>query len=399
MTTPSVKPVAGDDHYSFFEDQAIGGNVLANDVAGSNGALYLRSFENSDVLAKVANQVTDIVGQYGTFHMKANGDWTYTLSDAAKVNFFAGMTLHESVQYKISDGAGHTDAGIFTLDIQGVTTKPIAVDDTYTFGENDAIGGNVLSNDTPGETGQLILRSVTGTNIAANPAQTTDVSGTYGTFHFHPDGSFTYDLDPTVKAGLNDGQSLTETLQYQVDDGQGHAAPGTINLTINGATDPGVHPTDVVMTFEDVGSGNPVPAGYHGFTLAAAGNSPYGVLALNENQGDAFTGLPAVSQENKGNGYVGFLTQENVPMTMVRTDHSTFDFNGGYFAGASIDYEQITISGWKDGTEMYSQTLTLNALTATHMTVDWHDIDEVRIDDTQSGRGHEIVFDDLEFHV
>ena len=252
MTTP-VKPVAGDDHYTFYENQVIGGNMLTNDIVGANGQIYLRDFEGWDVLAKKPGQITDITGTYGTFHLQSDGTWSYTLSDAAKVNFFAGMTYHESVQYKVSDGAGHTDVAIFKLDILGVTTKPVAVDDNYTFGENDAIHGNVLDNDIPGETGQLYLRSVTGTDIAAKqgPGQTTDVAGTYGTFHFHPDGSFTYDLDPGVKASLDTGQTITETLKYyKISDGLGHTDVGIITLDINGVTDK-PHAVDDNYTFNE----------------------------------------------------------------------------------------------------------------------------------------------------
>ena len=249
----SVKPVAGDDHYTFDSNQTITGNVLSNDMAGANGALYLRDFDGQTVLAKQPGQVTDIAGQYGTFHVKADGSFTYTLSDSVKASLLVGQTLHESFQYKISDGLGHTDAGIFSIDINGTATKPHAVDDHYTFSENDAIGGNVLDNDTPGSNGMLYLRSVTGTDIAAKqgPGQTTDVAGTYGTFHFHPDGSFTYDLDPGVKASLDTGQTITETLKYyKISDGLGHTDVGIITLDINGVTDK-PHAVDDNYTFNE----------------------------------------------------------------------------------------------------------------------------------------------------
>ena len=400
MTTPSVKPVAGDDHYTFSEDQVIGGNVLANDTPGSNGALYLRSFDGSDVLAKHANQVTDIAGTYGTFHMMADGTWTYTLSDAAKVNFFAGMTYHESVQYKISDGAGHTDAGIFTLDIQGVTVKPHAVDDNYTFGENDAIHGNVLDNDIPGETGQLFLRSVTGTDIGAKqgPGQVTDVAGTYGTFHFHADGSFTYDLDPGVKATLNDGQSVTEKLQYyKISDGAGHTDVGTITLTVNGASDPVAPAANLTLNFEDIANadafnGASIPDDYHGFHFTA-GDGSESVVAVSTVPS---SGYAAVSQE--GNGNVTFNPYGAVPITIEKTDHSDFDFLGGYFASAWNSSQTVTITGWHNGAQVYSDTEVLSKAAATHLVLDWHDIDQIQISSV-GGQFNQITFDDLQFHV
>ena len=236
----SVKPVAGDDNYAFDADQVISGNMLSNDMAGANGQLYLRDFGGQDVLGKQASQVTNIAGTYGTFHLMPDGSFTYTLNDAVKAGLYAGTTLHESVQYKVSDGKGHTDVAIFNLDINGTATRPHAVDDHYTFNENDAISGNVLDNDIPNETGQLYLRSVTGTDIGAKhgAGEVTDVSGQYGTFHFHSDGSFTYDLDPGVAAGLNTGQMVEEKLQYyKISDGKGHTDVGVITLDINGVTD------------------------------------------------------------------------------------------------------------------------------------------------------------------
>ena len=393
MTT-SVKPVAGDDHYTFTEAQLIGGNMLSNDIAGANGKLYLRDFDGDDVLAKIAGQVTDITGQYGTFHLQADGTWTYTLSDAAKVGFYAGMTLTETMQYKISDGAGHTDVGIFTLDIQGVTTKPVAVDDSFTFGENDAIGGNVLSNDIVGETGQLILRSVTGTDIGAKQGAVTDVSGTYGTFHFHADGSFTYDLDPTVKASLNYGQSVTEKLQYYtVSDGAGHTDAATITLTVNGLSDPATHTTAVTLTFNDVaivpglGRGG-VSSDYHGFSLTENNLT----LPVSDGSHNLGSGIYAASQ----GGNVAFNPTVGVPVDIQKTDHSTFDFNGGYFAMLTTPSEAVTFTGWHNGVQVYSDTVSLTSYTATHLTLDWQNIDDLQI---TSANGDQIAFDNLQFHV
>ncbi|MBB4526635.1 VCBS repeat-containing protein [Rhizobium leguminosarum] len=60
--------------------------------------------------------VTDIVGDHGVFHVKPNGEFTYTLTE----DLAAGQNVTETVQYyKISDGEGHTDAGVLTLNITG----------------------------------------------------------------------------------------------------------------------------------------------------------------------------------------------------------------------------------------------------------------------------------------
>ncbi|MGV4794721.1 Ig-like domain-containing protein [Rhizobium sp. F40D2] len=223
---------ATDDTATFLETDAISGNLLSND-SSDNGHLFLRAFDQQSVGAKQGNsQVTEIQGDYGTFFVKPDGSYTYVLSDAAKVNFTNGELLQEKVSYKISDGSGHTDVGLFTLNIQGVTqVKPIAVDDHYSFNEGSPISGNALDNDIAGDNGHLFLRQFAGTNVNGNPSATTDVAGTYGTFHVKADGSFTYDL----AADIAPGDHVTETIQYyKISDGEGHTDAGVLTLNITG---------------------------------------------------------------------------------------------------------------------------------------------------------------------
>ncbi|MBB2716580.1 UNVERIFIED_ORG: autoaggregation protein RapA/B/C [Rhizobium etli] len=154
------------------------------------------------------------------------------LSDAAKIGFANGELLQEKVSYKISDGAGHTDMGLFTLNIQGVTqVKPVAVDDHYSFSEGDLISGNALANDIPGDNGQLFLRQFDGTNVNGNSGAITDILGTYGTFHVKANGEFTYELTQDIAPG----DHVTETVQYyKISDGQGHTDAGILTLNITG---------------------------------------------------------------------------------------------------------------------------------------------------------------------
>ncbi|MBB3918324.1 Ig-like domain-containing protein [Rhizobium fabae] len=250
--TELANPVAVDDVGSASENDVISGNLLANDLAGASGHMFLNFFDGERVLAKTAGQVSDIRGEHGTFHVRADGSYSYTLNEASKAGFLQGMTLTETIGYKISDGAGHTDVGHFKLDVHGVTSPPVAVDDSFSFHEGSEMARNVLANDHAGEVDTLFLRSVNGTNISAGQGQTTDVAGQFGTFHFSANGSFTYDLDPAVKAGLNDGEHVTEKLQYKVSDGAGHADAGVITLTVDGATDGKSVNTDHVEAQADV---------------------------------------------------------------------------------------------------------------------------------------------------
>jgi len=225
---------ATDDSATFKETDVISGNLLAND-SSDNGKLFLRAFDQQAVGAKQGNsQITEIKGDYGTFFVKPDGSYTYVLSDAAKIGFINGQSLQEKVTYKISDGDGHTDVGVFTLNIQGVTqVKPIAVDDHFSFTEGDAIGGNVLDNDIAGDNGKLFLRQFDGTNVSAKSGldAVTDITGEHGVFHVKPNGEFTYTLTDDLHAGEN----VTETIQYyKISDGDGHTDVGVLTLNIAG---------------------------------------------------------------------------------------------------------------------------------------------------------------------
>ncbi|MBX4936087.1 Ig-like domain-containing protein [Rhizobium binae] len=230
---------ATDDSVTFQETDVISGNLLSND-SSDNGHLFLRAFDQQSVGAKQAGQITEIQGDYGTFYVKADGSYTYVLSDAAKIGFSNGELLQEKVSYKISDGAGHTDVGLFTLNIQGVTQiKPVAVDDTYDFTEGQPIGGNVLDNDIAGDNGKMFLRQFLSTKVDAAADAVTDVAGTYGTFHVKSDGTFTYDLTADLDAGV----TYTEVLRYyKISDGEGHTDTAKVTLNILG-TD--AHPDGV----------------------------------------------------------------------------------------------------------------------------------------------------------
>ncbi|AJC83848.1 VCBS repeat-containing protein (plasmid) [Rhizobium etli bv. phaseoli str. IE4803] len=231
---------ATDDSATFQETDVISGNLLSND-SSDNGHLFLRAFDGASVGAKSGmSQITEIQGEYGTFFVKPDGSYTYVLSDAAKIGFSNGELLQEKVSYKISDGSGHTDMGLFTLNIQGVTQiKPVAVDDTYDFTEGQPIGGNVLDNDIAGDNGKMFLRQFLSTKVDAAADAVTDVAGTYGTFHVKSDGTFTYDLTADLDAGV----TYTEVLRYyKISDGEGNTDTALVTLNIIG-TD--AHPDGV----------------------------------------------------------------------------------------------------------------------------------------------------------
>lgn len=361
-----TKPVAEDDFASFFVGDVIGGNLLSNDAAGSNGNKFLRAFDGESVDGKKAAAVTTIEGTYGTFYVKPDGSYTYEVHDSFKAELLAGQNLVENVSYKISDGAGNTDVGRLTLEIKGQSQKPVAVDDDFSFSESSAIGGNVLANDLPGENGQVYLRSVAGSHIDAKGSADpiTDVAGAYGTFHFKPDGTFTYDLNPEVKASLGEGENVTETLRYyKISDGAGNTDVGVIKLTINGegvttTNTPPVALADAINVSEDGTTGvpasvllaNDIDADGDGLIIQSInGSGSNGTVSLVDGDvrytaGAAYQYLQAGETANDSFSYTvsdgkGGTSTANVTVTVLgANDGPTASDDSGFVkAGSSID--------------------------------------------------------------
>ena len=134
MWDPS-DPIAIDDYTFSATGDAVTGNMLSNDYGFflTPDLLHLTSFGGAKVGAKTPGQVTTVQGTYGTFTLKADGSYTYQLSDQYKNTDLTHNPLTEKIQYKVSDGYGHTDTGTFTLDVGAMTHQPQPHDVTVTF--------------------------------------------------------------------------------------------------------------------------------------------------------------------------------------------------------------------------------------------------------------------------
>lgn len=122
----NAKPTANDDLFISFEHDPISGNLLSNDSDPEGATLYLRSFDGVRVDAKHGlTQETIIRGDYGTFTVRPDGHFTYELDYTLDVvkNLRAHEQLIEKISYKISDGTGGTDVGVFTQAIDGVNEE------------------------------------------------------------------------------------------------------------------------------------------------------------------------------------------------------------------------------------------------------------------------------------
>jgi VCBS repeat-containing protein len=221
-------PIAVDDSYVTDEDSAVAGSVLLNDSDADGDPLSV------SLLNGPAN---------GTLTLSADGAFTYTPA--------GNFTGTDSFTYEVSDGNGGTATATAAITVNAINDPPVALDDTFTTDEGNAVSGSVLANDSDLD-GDILTAA-----LIRGPAN--------GTLTFNADGTFTY----TPNANF-DG---TDGFTYEVSDGQGGTATATAAITVNPVNDPPVANDDVATTTEDAPVGGNVLANdtdADGDTLSAA---------------------------------------------------------------------------------------------------------------------------------
>ncbi len=161
-------PVAFDDTASTKEDEAVSISVLSNDADVDNSNLSL-------VAANISaqNGRTSISGQQMVYSPSLNFEGT------------------DSFTYSVSDGS-LSDTASVTVTVQAVNDGPVAIDDTASTNEDEAVSISVLSNDVDIEDDSL---SLVAANISAQNGRTS-ISGQQMVYspslNFEGTDSFTY---------------------------------------------------------------------------------------------------------------------------------------------------------------------------------------------------------------
>ena len=205
VTAVNDAPVAVNDTATTAEDTAVDIDVVANDTDIEGDTLSVTAVTTpSNGTAVVAEGSSTTV--------------TYTPD--------ASFTGTDSFDYTVSDGTD-TDTGTVTVTVNAV---PVAVDDTATTAEDNAVDINVATNDTDADGATLSVTAVTtpssGTAVVAEGSSTT----------------VTY----TPNANFNG----TDSFDYTVSDGT-HTDTGTVTVTVTTAEDTAVD-IDVVANDTDI---------------------------------------------------------------------------------------------------------------------------------------------------
>ncbi|WP_340529719.1 VCBS domain-containing protein, partial [Cupriavidus necator] len=209
---------------------------------------FQRGADRLDLRPVLGNSGFEWGGRQPTAHgawFQQSGGNTYVYADVDGNPATAEMVirldgLHELTR---SDFAGYENHA------------PTAMADTHAIGEDNSpnpITGNVLSNDSDVDAGNVLAVANAGTYV-----------GHYGTLTINADGSYSYKLDngnAEVQA-LRQGEHVQDTFSYNVTDGQAGAA-SSLSVRVNGANDGA---TIAASAGEDTsvteagGTGNAVP--------------------------------------------------------------------------------------------------------------------------------------------
>jgi hypothetical protein len=232
-------PVANNDTGAVNNNATLtGSSVLANDTDADNDPLT----------------VDQVNGSGGTFPLtvtlpsgatlKMNSDGTYFYDPTTSTSLQAiprTKTAPDSFTYEANDGHGGTSTATVNITVTGVINHPpVANPDTYSANNNAVLtvtpaSSGVLANDTDLDNDPLTVDKLQGGSAL------TGTSAKGAAVTINPDGTFTYDA--TGAAALHPpqlaiGNSTPDTFTYEVSDGQGGLATGTVTVNVTAVDTP-----------------------------------------------------------------------------------------------------------------------------------------------------------------
>ncbi|MCF6386576.1 Ig-like domain-containing protein [Mycobacterium sp. MBM] len=199
-------PVTAGDTFTTDEDTVLTGNVLTNDSDTDGDTL------TATLVDGPAN---------GTLTLNTDGTFTYTPD--------ADFNGTDSFTYTAGDGTATSAVQTVSITVSPVNDTPATVGDSFTTNEDNALTGNVLTNDSDTDGDALTATLLTGP--------------TNGTLTLNTDGTFTY----TPDADFNGTDSFT----YTATDGTATSSVATVSITVSPVNDTPVAAGDTFTTDED----------------------------------------------------------------------------------------------------------------------------------------------------
>ena len=362
-------PVAtADTNLAKVNGPAVTGNVVTNDTDQDSDTLTVTAISDSSHGSGTVG--SNLLGQYGTLKLNADGSYTYTANTS--ISAPTGSHATDVFTYTESDGFTGTATQTLTVTLDRV---PVAVADTdaVVVGGPVTATGNVTTNDTNLDGDTLTL---TGFTDGSAGTVGTLFHGTYGDLTLNSDGSYTYTLGATVGeqtalANAATGSHPTEVITYTESDGIGDTTSSTLTISIDrlpvavadtktvvaGATGTG----NVITNDSDPDSDTLTVTGFTDGTSGTVGtvfHGTYGDLTLNANGSYSYTaGATAGEQTALANAATGSHATETVTYTES-------DGNGGVASSTlTITLDRLPVAVADTNTDVAGSAATGNVLT------------------------------------
>ena len=225
-----------------FEAGLPAGSNAAADSEFAGGTFTLSDADGlGDLQSVTINGVTVAIGSLaGSSFAGSNGTLTVTGYDAA-----TGVAIYtyqltspatdgtgvevDEFTLSVSDGTASSAPALITIEI--TDDLPTAANDSNSLSEDaSSVGGNVLDND------------IGGADVEAVVTTPGSYAGTYGQLVLNANGTYTYTLytdtaTQTIIQGLSEGESLSESFGYAIQDADNDPSSATLTVTIVGAED------------------------------------------------------------------------------------------------------------------------------------------------------------------
>lgn len=202
-----------------------GGSTNANVVLIGSG--LLDNDTDPDATDTLQVSTADSASAQGAVvNVNADGSFSFDPTGAtALISLPAGQSVTDTFSYTAADPFGGTSAAQVTVTVTGVNDAPVAGDDTATtFQDAAVVIADFLLNDSDPDTGD---------SISFKEHNASSVQG--ATISYEERDGFTY--DPTTSpalAALTDGETLTDTFTYTIEDTNGATATATISVSVTG---------------------------------------------------------------------------------------------------------------------------------------------------------------------
>ena len=315
-------PVANPDTANTDEDQAVTINALAND-----------NDPDGDVL-----RIVSASANKGTITL-TNNQILYTPN--------ANFNGQDTINYTIQDTSAATASSTVSVTVNAVNDGPIALNDQATTDEDSSVSIAVLANDSDIDGDTL---TITGAN-AEN-----------GTVVINQDGSLTY----TGKQDFNG----TDTINYTIVDSLQAQAQAAVNVTINPVNDAPVANPDIVQAQEDKAVviavlSNDTDVDGDNLTVTAA-TAEKGTVTILEDQTLSYQPEANFS----GEALIQYTISDGVLSASSIATVTTEAVNDAPIANPDIattkEDEAVTVDAIANDTDSDSETLTIEAVTATN---------------------------------